>query len=409
MTETLDVKPPKVRKLRLADVQGATYNPRAITDVAFQGLRDSLTRFGLLEMPVVNTRGGKLVLISGHQRVQALRQDGVEFADCVVVNFDDTAERAANLSMNNPAIRGAFDPKLAVESLPDLAANLPRPDFAAFDTLIAELRDKAERASTAVGAPAAEGSSGAGGGARPSRPKSKVGKVYRLGKHRLFCGDFAVGLPALLKRTKAAACISDPPYNVAYESAAGDSIKNDDMDASEWRTFVRQVAKSVLSSTSGPSLLFMSSKEMPALTAAWEEAGGSVLRWLFWIKDRFTLGRGDYHHQHEPLLLGCSAGADLTLGSGLTSAIECPKPATNELHPTQKPVQLIRMLMEQVTKPGDIVIDPFAGSGTTLVVAEELGRRCFACELDPRFVDVIRKRWSEQAHGEDADWVTLTQ
>ncbi len=400
-------KAPRVQKLRLADIEGASYNPRVITDVAFQGLRDSLTKFGMLEMPVVNAHGGKLVLVSGHQRVQAMRQGGIEFADCVVVKMDATAERAANLSMNNPAIRGTFDPKIAVESIPDLTANLPRPDFAGFDSLIAELRDRADRASVSVGAEASEGESSSGG--RPSRPKSKVGTVYRLGQHRLFCGDFAVGLPALLRRTKAAACITDPPYNVAYESAAGDSIKNDDMDDAAWSAFVAQVAKSILQHTVGPSLLFMSSKEMPSVEHAWKDAGGSVLSWLFWIKDRFTLGRGDYHHQHEPVLLGCSAGADLHLLPGLSSVIECAKPTSNDLHPTQKPVQLIRLLMENVSREGDTIIDPFAGSGTTLVVAEELGRKCLACELDPRFADAIRKRWTAQVHGEDADWVKLTQ
>jgi DNA modification methylase len=149
----------------------------------------------------------------------------------------------------------------------------------------------------------------------------------------------------------------------------------------------------------------MASREIPALARAWEASGGQVLRWAYWVKSSFTLGRGDYHHQHEPILFGCRAGSTFKTDREVW---EFPKPSVNELHPTQKPVDMIRALMDESTKPGELVLEPFAGSGTTLAVAQASGRVCYASEIDPRFVDVIRKRGAEQIHGQGCDWQKLT-
>ena len=393
---------PTIKKLRLADIADAPYNPRHIADAAFQGLRDSLKAFGMLEMPVVNTHGKKLRLISGHQRVAALKADGVEWTDCIVVDFDTTQEKVANLTMNNPAIRGTFDVIKAADLIPDLSADLPSPNFAGFDKLLDGIRDKADRLAATNGAEAGDKTP------KVTKPKSKPGTVYKLGRHRIYCGDFDDGLTAMLGKKKADLCVTDPPYNVAYESASGDSIKNDEMTADDWRKFMARICKAIVTRTKGVSYVFMSSKELPSLFEAWEKSDGAVLGLLVWAKDRFTLSRSDYHHQHEPILLGCPNGATPEFEGLHTNVIECPKPSTNNLHPTQKPTALIRMLLEDASSPGDVVIDPFCGSGTTLMVAEELGLTCYASDLDPRFVDVVRKRWAEQVHGEGVKWVAKT-
>lgn len=393
---------PTIKKLRLADIEDAPYNPRHIADAAFQGLRDSLQAFGLLELPVVNTHGKKLRLISGHQRVAGMRADEVEWCDCVIVDFDPTQEKVANLTMNNPAIRGTFDISKAVDQIPDLSADLPRPDFAGFDKLLEGIRDKADRLSATNGAEAEDTTP------KVTKPKSKPGTVYKLGRHRIYCGDFEDGMKAMLGNKKADLCVTDPPYNVAYESAAGDSIKNDAMSPDDWREFMERICAAIVKRTKGASYVFMSSKELPSLFNAWEKADGAVLGLLVWAKDRFTLSRSDYHHQHEPILLGCPNGATPGFEGLHTNVIECPKPSTNNLHPTQKPTALIRMLLEDSADPGDTVIDPFCGSGTTLMVAEELGLKCLASDLDPRFVDVVRKRWAEQVHGEGVKWAMKT-
>lgn len=392
-----------VRRLRLTNLSAASYNPRVIADDAFQGLRESLTRFGMLEMPVVNVIDGEFRLVSGHQRVAAMIAEGLVFADCLLVKLTPDQEKVANLTMNNPAIRGRFDPMKAVDQLADLANSLPTPDFAKFDALITDLRAKADQMSATAGAAADEQAEKPKG-----KAKSKPGVSYRLGKHTLYCGDFSEGVKSLFGKKKARACITDPPYNVDYESAAGVSIANDAMNPAEWAEFISRVATVVLGAITGPAFVFMSSKEVPSLARAWKEANGSIVRWLWWVKDRFTLGRGDYHHQHEPCLFGHRAGVSPDLNVGLTSVLEFPKPASNTLHPTQKPIALIRALMESCTEGNDLVFDPFLGSGTTLVVAEETGRVCVGCELSPEFCDAIRKRWADQVHGEGADWVKLT-
>jgi len=395
----------QIKRMRLSNLTGAGYNPRVITDAAFSGLRESLRVFGMLEMPVVNVIAGEFRVVSGHQRVQAMLAEGLEFADCLLVKLTAEQEKIANLTMNNPAIRGTFDAQKALDLLPDLTAQLPRPDYIKFDALLADLRRRVDQMNVSAGAGAAE----AAAEKTKGKPRSKQGTVYVLGKHRLFCGDFAKGLPVLgFGKKKVAACITDPPYNVDYESASGDTIQNDAMNPAEWADFIERTSASILTVTAGPALVCMSSKEMPSLARAWTAKGGAIVRWLFWVKDRFTLGRGDYHHQHEPILLGHAAGTTVTLNAGLSNVLEFPKPVANELHPTQKPVALIRALMLSCTDGGDTVLDPFLGSGTTLVVAEEVGRVCYGCELDERFADAIRKRWAEQVHGEGCDWPKLT-
>lgn len=397
-----------IKRLRLSNLTAASYNPRVITDDAFRGLRESLSRFGMLEMPVVNVIDGEFRLVSGHQRVSALVADGIEFADCLLVKLDAEQEKIANLTMNNPAIRGTFDAQKAIDSIPDLSSSLPRPDYARFDALIDDLRKRADRVSVSAGAEAAET-----GKKSEGKPKSKTGQIYVLGKHRLFCGSFHDGVPALLGKKKAAACVTDPPYNVNYAAAWGDTIEGDDQDPEKWNEFVLSLCKVVRKHTDGPLVSFISFKEMSKLHSTWMAEGGAVLRWLFWVKDRLpfgpaVMGRRGYLHQSEPVMVGHAAGSRPHVRCGLSDVLECPKPPENALHPTQKPIALIRSLLEVCTDGGDLVLDPFLGSGTTLVVSEELGRVCFGCEVDPRFADVIRKRWAEQVHGEGADWVKLT-
>jgi DNA modification methylase len=383
----------------LSELEAATYNPREITPQAMTGLSESLTRLGLLDLPVVNVRNGKKTIVGGHQRVAVLKKEGYTHVRCVVVRFDDVAERAANLTLNNPAVRGTWDPLKAHPLLASILPSLGAPTVMGFDVLDADIARQLkllEAGRTPAGAP----------GAAPDKPKSKVGQVYHLGDHRLVCGPFEKHLAALLGKKEAVACITDPPYNVAYESASGESIQGDAQTPEQWLTFLDTLAQVVLAATSGPCFMFMASRELPALDAAWRKNRGRTLRWLFWAKSSFTLGRGDYHHAHEPILYG-SRGT-VTVPAFAHDVLEYPKPSVNELHPTQKPVELIQELMQASTQPGDLVIDPFVGSGTTLAVAQATGRVCYASELDPRFCDVTRKRWAEQVHGIGCDWVKVT-
>lgn len=383
--------------LALADLDPAAYNPREISPQSMAGLSESLTKLGLLDLPVVNVREGKRTLVGGHQRVTVLKQQGYTHARCVVVRFDDVAERVANLTLNNPAVRGTWDPLKAHPLLQVVMPTLAAPAVMGFDILDADIARQLKLLE-AGRTPATSA------GAAPDKPKSKVGQVYHLGDHRLVCGPFENHLAKLLGKKEAVACITDPPYNVAYESAAGETIEGDAQPIEQWLTFLDNLAQTVLAATSGPCFLFMASRELPALDAAWRKNRGRVQRWLFWAKSSFTLGRGDYHHAHEPILYG-GRGAVPPFAHDV---LEYPKPSANDLHPTQKPAELIEELMKASTKPNDLVIDPFVGSGTTLAVAQATGRICYASEMDPRYCDVTRKRWAEQVHGLGCDWAKVT-
>lgn len=398
-----------IAKFVLKELEHASYNPRFISTEAMQGLRESLSGLGLLEMPIVNVHGGKKRLVGGHQRVKALLADGFQYVDCVVVDFDEAREMAANLSMNSPAIRGEFDVRAAVPLLDKIVSELPAPNAMGLGLLAVDMTALAERLGPLVPPSAAADETPT---ASKDAVDSKPGTVYALGAHRLLCGDAMVHASKLFGKKKVAdACVTDPPYGVAYEQAGtGETLQNDDLEGEAWVTFLRAACEVIVDRTEGPCYVFMSSKEIPALDSAWSHAGGQRHRWMFWAKDRFTLGRGDYHHMHEPLLFGSSAKiTPPKTKAPRTNVLEFPKPQTNDLHPTQKPVELIRLLVEDATEKGEIVFDPFAGSGTTLVVCEELGRVCYAADIEPKHCDTIRRRWAEQTHGIGCAWKDLTK
>jgi DNA modification methylase len=393
-----------VSKLRISDIEMADYNPRDISEVALAGLRDSIKSYGMLEVPVVNTADGKLRCVSGHQRLKALAAEGYEFADCAVVEFDDTTEMTANLAMNNPATQGHWNPAGALEQVDGIMEQLPRPDMARFDVLREEIRaalpnpDKKE---------ANDYIHVRGHKDVPKDAKSVLGTTYRLGKHKLFCGDITEPGAAqnLMGSKKAHACITDPPYNVDFRHG---SVPNDDMDEDSWEMFLAATCKAILKVTKGACYIFMSSKCVPDLFSMWHKHGGEVNTWLAWVKDNFTPSPTDYQYQYEIIMYGSKAGLVVKHPKAKTNLLEYKRPSINTLHPTQKPVGVIKALMEDAADKGQIVFDPFGGSGTTLVVAEELGRVCYMSEIIPGFCDTIRRRWAEQVHGEGSAWEDLT-
>lgn len=383
----------EVKKFRLKDLEGAAYNPRTISETAFRGLRDSLTAFGMLEAPVVNVKDGRKRIVSGHQRVQAMIEQGVEFADCVVVSFDDTAEKVANITLNNPAIRGAFDPLAAMPVLERIEKDLPVPDFARYDALIADLREKAERSAVGSGKAAEETAA-----EEPQeKTRSRVGKVYGLGRHRLYCGPYTEGVARLFRSRKA---------DVAFVGHLPDP-----RDGSEDEDSLKTLFDTLLRRVRGPSFVFADTVEISDLSRVWSDAGGVLVRWLFWIADRAAAQRHDYRTQHEACLFGTLSRVDLgDAGATATNVFEAPRVAASaRVHPKQKPVDLVRQMLASVASEGDIIFDPYACAGTTIVVAEESGFTCLACESDPDYVDVIRKRWAEQAHGAGCDWARETR
>lgn len=260
-------------------------------------------------------------------------------------------------------------------------------------------------------------------------PDSKLGQVYELGPHRLMCGDScsAQDMATLMNGQKADLIVTDPPYNVDYEGSDGKKIQNDHMEDNRFLNFLTDAFKTMLAvlKNGGVYYIWHADSEGYNFRSAVKAAGGTIRQCLIWVKNALVLGRQDYQWRHEPCLYGWKEGAghywegrrDLTTVEDDTpdyskmtkdellqeikgirqSVIYMDKPKRNGDHPTMKPVRLFCKLIENSSKEEDIVLDPFGGSGTTVIAAAKLNRCARVMELDPKYCDVIRKRWTTWA------------
>ena len=413
------------RKFRVDEIDAASYNPRNITESAMAGLRESLDLYGMLEMPVVNLHGGKKVLVSGHQRMKALKAEGMTFVDCVVVDFEPARERMANIAMNNSATQGKFDSAKAMPEIQRMLAKMENPSVAGFAALMESVKADADKLmAKGVDAAAAEEKEATKEPAAP--PVSKVGKLYRLGRHTLWCGDMKAGAKKLMPKRSAALCVTDPPYNVGFDEMVwqgsdktnpwkkGENIAGDDLPREEWVKIATDWFSTMTQFTNGPVVMFYAAREVTPTLAAFT-AGGGVVGWPgIWVKDVPSVSpvarKGiDYHFQTEPFLVGWRTGVQPAAVANCWNTVRCPRQRRNEFHPTQKPVALLRVFVERHSEEGALVYDPFLGSGSTLMACEEAGRVCVGSELSPVFCDRIRQRWARAVHGDDCDWMKLTR
>ena len=233
--------------------------------------------------------------------------------------------------------------------------------------------------------------------------KTKLGDIYILGKHRLMCGDStdAAAVEKLMDGQKADIAVTDPPYNVGYTGGTKDAltIQNDKQEDSAFRQFL-SAAFTNMDVAMKPGAVFYiwhADSEGYNFRAACKEAGWQVRQCLIWNKNQLVMGRQDYHWKHEPCLYGWKEGAaHLWASDRKQTTILCfDRPQKNAEHPTMKPVALLAYQIANNTKGEDIALDLFGGSGTTLVACEQLGRKCYMMELDPKYCDVIIKRWEE--------------
>jgi site-specific DNA-methyltransferase (adenine-specific) len=236
----------------------------------------------------------------------------------------------------------------------------------------------------------------------PKEPKTKLGDVYILGEHRLMCGD-STSIEAVEKLTDGLVdiLVTDPPYNVNYEGATKDKLKimNDSMDDEQFRQFLRDafVAADAVMKQGAVYYIWHADSEGYNFRGACRDAGWKVRQTLIWAKDSMVMGRQDYHWKHEPCLYGWKEGAAHLWAADRkqTTIIECKKPRVNDIHPTMKPVELMEYQILNNTKGQDVVLDLFGGSGSTLIACEKTGRKARLMELDPKYCDVIVKRWEE--------------
>lgn len=361
------------------------------------------------------------MIIGGNMRYNALKELGYTTAPCKILSPDTPVEFMRNVLLRDNSSYGEWDidaltNDFTIDELDDAAIDLPPIEEMPEDQ---EAQEDNFNVSENI----------------PQQPKSKLGDIYRLGEHRLICGDSTKWefVEALMNGCQADLIVTDPPYNVDYESADGKKIENDHMEDSAFFEFLKAaftVGDQALK-PGGSFYIWHADSEGYNFRGACREVGWKVRQTLIWNKNSLVLGRQDYQWKHEPCLYGWKDGAghyfinrrDLTtvqedimsldvdsmskaelkdalkriLDPEVTpvTVINENKPLKSAEHPTMKPLKLIGRQVRNSARPGEIVLDMFGGSGSTMMAAEQLGRRCFMVEFDPKYVDVIVKRWED--------------
>lgn len=383
----------KVEMRRLADIVPYAANAKKHDARQVANVAESIRQYGFVQ-PVVVDRDG--VIVIGHCRALAAEKLGMVEVPCVCVD-DLTPEQVNALRLvDNKTNESPWDLDL-------LAAELPELDLSAFDFewgLQAQLSDEAVEDDYDPAPPAA--------------PRSKCGEVYQLGRHRLMCGDSTSlsDVQKLVGGAQVDLLLTDPPYNVDYQGAAG-KMANDRMKSAEFRGFLFAAfsAAAKVMKPGAPFYIWHGESEGYNFRGACMDSGLALHQCLIWVKSQLVLGRSDFQQRHEPCLYGelevdgevqpCLYG--WTAGGKhyffknrrQTTVLNFDKPVKSAEHPTMKPVKLFDYQMQCSSKEGDAVLDLFAGSGTTIIAAEQNGRRAYCMELDPKYVDVIIDRWEK--------------
>lgn len=389
-----------IEKKNTADLLPADYNPRKDLkpgDAEYEKLKRSIEQFGYVEPVIWNKTTGRVV--GGHQRLKVLMDMGMTEVDCVVVEMDEDKEKALNIALNK--ISGDWDKdKLAL-----LIADLQGADFdvsltgfepAEIDDLFKDtLKDGVKDDDFDVGAELE----------KPTM--TKPGDIWMLGRHRLICGDStkAETYDLLMGSTKANLVITDPPYNVNYEGSAG-KIKNDNMADDAFYNFLLAAYTQMHSAMADDASIYVFHADTEGLNfrKAFADAGFYLSGCCIWKKQSLVLGRSPYQWQHEPCLYGWKKNGKHQWYTGRkeTTIWEFDKPKKNGDHPTMKPIPLLAYPIMNSSMSNAVVLDPFGGSGSTLIACEQSERICHTIELDEKFCDVIVKRYIEQVGCSDA-------
>ena len=382
----------QIEKLKTELLLPADYNPRKDLkpgDPEYEKLKRSIEQFGYVEPVIWNKTTGRIV--GGHQRLKVLLDLGVIEVECVVIEMDEEKEKALNIALNK--ISGDWDKnKLAL-----LIADLQGTDFdvsltgfepAELDDLFKDsLKDGIQDDDFDVDEELKK------------PPVTKLGDVWLLGPHRLICGDStkAETFALLMDGKLANLVVTDPPYNVNYEGSAG-KIKNDNMGSDSFYEFLLAAFKNTEAVMAQDSSIYVFHADTEGLNfrKAFSDAGFYLSGTCIWKKQSLVLGRSPYQWQHEPVLFGWKKKGKHKWYSDRkqTTIWEFEKPRKNGEHPTMKPVPLIAHPILNSSLSNCIVLDPFGGSGSTLIACDQTDRICYTIELDEKFCDVIVERFA---------------
>ena len=352
----------------------------------------SIREFGWTNPVLIDGENG---IIAGHGRVLAAHKLGeTQVFTIELSHMSDTQKRAYIIADNKLALNAGWDSEmlaLEIGDLKDAGFDLGLTGFS-HDEIAALNPDVIKGLTDEDAVPDV-----------PDKPITKLGDIYQLGNHRLMCGDSCslTDIEKLCNGQLVDMWLTDPPYNVAYEGKTKNALKiyNDSMGDDQFRQFLRDayVTANLVMKSGAVFYIWHADSEGYNFRGAAQDAGWKVRQCLIWKKSSIVMGRQDYHWKHEPCLYGWKEGAGHLWSADRkqTTILEFDKPSRSGEHSTMKPVGLFEYLMLNNTKGGDIVLDSFGGSGTTMLAAEKHGRYARLMELDPKYCDVIVKRWED--------------
>ena len=389
-----------IEKLNIALLIPADYNPRKDLrpgDPEYEKLKRSIEQFGYVEPVIWNKTTGRVV--GGHQRLKILLDLGLTEVECVIVEMDEDKEKALNIALNK--ISGDWDKdKLAllIEDLQvsDFDVSLTGFEPAELNELFKDsLKEGIHEDEFDVDA-------------ELQKPAiTKAGDLWILGPHRLVCGDSTKSetFDLLMDGKLANLVVTDPPYNVNYEGSAG-KIKNDNMENESFYNFLLSAFSNTAAAMSQDASIYVFHADTEGLNfrKAFSDAGFYLSGTCIWKKQSLVLGRSPYQWQHEPVLFGWKKKGkhNWYADRKQTTIWEFEKPKKNGDHPTMKPIALVSHPILNSSLSNCIVLDPFGGSGSTLIACEQMQRICYTIELDEKFCDVIVKRYIEHIGNSDS-------
>ena len=368
-------------------------NSRTHSDAQVAQIAASIKEFGWTNPILVS---GDDSIIAGHGRLMAARKLGMEEVPVIVLDhLSKSQQRALVIADNQLALNAGWNMDMLKAEIEDLQLDDFDLNILGFDDKFLDGLLEPEPTAGLTDEDAVP--------EVPETPKTVLGDVWVLGNHRLMCGD-STSIDALEKLTEGNLVdmwLTDPPYNVAYEGGTKEklTIQNDSMGDGDFRQFLRDayVAADAVMKAGAVFYIWHADSEGYNFRGAAKDAGWQVRQCLVWKKSSLVMGRQDYHWQHEPCLYGWKEGAAHLWATDRkqTTILEFNKPSRNGEHPTMKPVELFEYQMLNNTKGADLVLDSFGGSGTTIIAAEKHGRYGRLMELDPKYCDVIIKRWQD--------------
>lgn len=374
----------EIKRVKLSEIRPYVKNPRR-NDSAVDAVAASIKEFGW-QQPIVVDKDG--VIIAGHTRYKAAKK--LKCKEVPVVYADNLTEeqvKAYRLADNKTSELAEWDADLLSEELLDLQDfDMGQFGFDDFNTDTQEIEEAHEDEYEV---------------SLPEEPKAKIGDIYQLGRHRLMCGDSTNSecVSKLCEGGYVDLLLTDLPYGVDYTGSTKEKlkIKNDSLDDDSLKEMLASAFSAADSVMKPGAVFYIWHADSKALVfrIACQMVSWEVRQVLIWAKNSLVMGRQDYQWKHEPCLYGWKSGAGHLWASDRkqTTILEFDKPLANKEHPTMKPVRLFDYQIQNNTKGGDVVLDLFGGSGTTIIACEQNGRNARVMELDPKYVDVIIDRW----------------